>query len=301
MNLLRSGLNAYLKLTERRFLETVQEPAKIRASLERNARLFFHPPRGARKKALTLGGRPALEVSCGPLDGTILLYFHGGAYVFGSPQTHWAMLARLCSYGGFSAVLPDYRKAPETPHPGALEDAVSSYLALMSSGARPERVVLGGDSAGGGLALALLAELIARGHPLPGGCFAFSPLTDLTFSGASVRENAQSDVVLPASRVREMAEVFLAGQEPRDPRASPLFAKFDDAPAVWITAGDTEILRDDSRRMVEHLRDAGVSVSYAEVRDWPHVWPIFQSVLPQARTTLRDLAAWIKQQVPPQS
>jgi acetyl esterase/lipase len=159
--------------------------------------------------------------------------------------------------------------------------------------------VLGGDSAGGGLALALLAELIRHGAPLPAACFALSPLADMTFSGASITENAAGDVILPASRIEELTALFLGDQDPADPRVSPLFARFDGAPPVWLTAGSTEILRDDSRRLADHLRDAGVDVSYTETHDLPHVWPIFQTFLPEARASLRDLGAWISQQVPP--
>lgn len=298
MSLLRRVLNGYLRRTERPLLERQTDPARLRASFERKARLLFRPPFGARRKPVTLADRPALEVSCGPHDDCALLYFHGGAYVFGSPSSHWAMIARLCKYAQIRAFLPDYRKAPESLHPAALEDARAAYLELPAQGVDPHRTLFGGDSAGGGLALALLADLIARGHPLPAGCFAFSPLTDLSFSGASVVANADRDVVLPVSRVADMAEMFMGTQDRRDPQASPLFAQFEGAPPVWIVASDTEILRDDSRRMVAHLRAAGVAVAYTEEHDLPHVWPILQTLFPPARSTLRDLAGWIRAQVP---
>ena len=298
MSLLRPVLNLWLKWTERPMLARAQDPQRVRASFERKARLFFHPPWGAKRQARQIAGRSALEVTCGPSEAGTLLYFHGGAYVFGSPRTHWAMLARLCQSAPVRAILPDYRKAPEHLHPAAIEDAHAAYKALLAEGHAPNRVILGGDSAGGGLALALLGQLCAEGGPLPAGCFAFSPLTDLTHSGASVQQNAARDVILPASRVRDMSEMFLGPQDPTDPRASPLFAAFKGAPPVWITVSDTEILRDDSRRIVEHLRAAGAEVSFTETHDLPHVWPIFQPILPEAQQTLRALGTWITQRLP---
>ncbi len=299
MSLLRPVLNRYLRLTERSFLERAQDPVEIRASFERKARVFFRPPFGAARRKTLLAERAALAVTCGAQEGRCILYFHGGGYVFGSPRTHWAMLARLCKTARARAVLPDYRKAPEHPHPAAIEDALACYSALLDSGTPPGRIVLGGDSAGGGLALALLAELNRDNRPLPAGCFAFSPLTDMTYSGASITENAARDVVLPASRIDDMTEMFLGDQDRTDPRVSPLFARFDEAPPVWLTAGDSEILRDDSRRMAVHLREAGVDVTYVETHDLPHVWPIFQTFLPEARASLQDLGLWISQKVPP--
>jgi acetyl esterase/lipase len=155
-------------------------------------------------------------------------------------------------------------------------------------------VILGGDSAGGGLALALLGEVLRQGLPVPRGCFALSPLTDLTFSGQSLRSNAASDVMLPAGRAAEMAQIYLQGATADDPRASPLFADFTGAPPVWLCAGDTEILLDDTRRMAARLRAQGATVTEIIEHDLPHVWPYFHTLLPEARETLHALAAWIR-------
>ena len=187
-------------------------------------------------------------------------------------------------------ILPAYRLAPEAAFPAAIEDAMTAYRAVTG---RPGCVVLGGDSAGGGLALAVLAEILREGLPKPLGVFALSPLTDLRFSGESARTNAKRDVLLPVERASEMADMYLQGADPSDPRASPLLANFDGAPPVWLTVGDTEILLDDTRRLADRLREAGVDVCVRVEHDLPHVWPIFYSVLPEARSTLRDIAGWI--------
>lgn len=284
-------LNRWLRLTERPALERAQDPEKLRRSFERKARLFFHPPRGTRYETLHLDGAKMVQVtprSANPA-APVTLYFHGGAYVFGSPKTHAAMLARLCAMTGGTALLPWYRLAPEHPFPAALDDALAAYSAVAARHGPP---IIGGDSAGGGLALALLGRILQEGLPRPLGCFAFSPLTDQTFSGESIQTQAKRDVVLPASRVDEMAQMYLQGADRADPGASPLFGAFHSAPPVWLTAGDTEILLDDTRRMAAHLRAQGISVTERIVSDHPHVWPMFHNILPEACSTLRDLARW---------
>ncbi|WP_368073628.1 alpha/beta hydrolase [Tateyamaria omphalii] len=291
---MRPILNQYLRLTEKPHMRRARHPEDLRRSFEAKARLFFHAPWSMRLEWGTLAGgdalwtRPRREAS-----NVTILYFHGGGYVFGSPRTHGAMLASLAHRAAAQAVLPCYPLAPEHPFPAAVDHARAVYDACLATGGP---VIIGGDSAGGGLALSLLVSLLTDAAPLPAGVFAFSPLTDLTFSGTSIRDNAQSEVILPAERVDEMADMYLAGADPTDPRASPLFGDFTGAPPVWITAGDTEILRDDSRRIVLRMEEQGVSVTYVEERDLPHVWPIFHNTLPEARQTLMALAAWIEAQ-----
>jgi len=200
------------------------------------------------------------------------------------------MLAKLSALTGLRACVPDYRLAPEHPFPAQIEDAMAAYRALRAE----HEVIIGGDSAGGALAFALLHGILAQGIAPPKGVFAFSPLTDMTFSGASVTENAARDVVLTPGRIGEMREMFLAGQDPADPRASPLRGRFEGAPPVWMTVGDTEILRDDAVRMQARLQAQGVTSSLHVANDHPHVWPLFHNILPEAKATLRDLAAWIR-------
>ncbi len=300
MSIMRPLLNLYLRLTERPHLARVSNPDKLRRSFERKARMFFHAPRGTRKRETILGGRPALEIqpkNTPTPDAPLVFYLHGGGYIFGSPRGYAATVARLCKEAGARGVALDYRKAPENPHPAAIEDALAAYLALLEQGENPARIIVGGDSAGGGLTLALIAQLCAQGHPLPAGAFAFSPLTDLTYSGASITQNAASDVVLPATRVLDMTQIFVGDGAREDPRASPLYADFSGAPPIWLTASDSEILLDDTVRMSERLKTAGVDTTVTIRHGLPHVWPIFFNVLPEGRETLRDVAAWIKQRV----
>lgn len=294
MSLQARALNLALRLVEKPHLARAEDPRALREGFERKARFWFRPPRGSRFVRDGIGGRAALWAlgpGVGHESGPVILYFHGGGYVFGSPETHRAMLARVSALTGLPACLPDYRLAPEHPFPAAVEDGLCALAALAG---HPGGVVLGGDSAGGGLALAVLAQALAGKGQLPRAVFAFSPLTDLTFSGESIRRNARAEVMLPATRAHDLAALYLQGADPRDPRASPLFAELTGAPPVWLAAGDREILLDDTRRMAARLRAQGVSVREHIARDLPHVWPFFHNILPEARTTLHDLAGWIR-------
>jgi acetyl esterase/lipase len=298
VSLARRLLNPWLRVTEKRRLAREADPAALRRSFEIRARLFFPAPRGTCLARGRLSDLPVQWVTARGVarrTGPLLLHFHGGGYVFGSSDTHRGMLGRLSAVTGLPACLPDYRLAPEHPFPAALEDALAVWRAL---GARPGGVVLGGDSAGGGLALALMGEILRLGLPPPLGLFALSPLTDLTLSGESLRGNARADAMLPASRAAEGVALYLGGAAPDDPRASPLFADFRGAPPAWLAVSDTEILLDDTRRMAVRLGHDGVDVTEVVTRDLPHVWPFFQPVLPEANATLRQLGGWISRLSP---
>ncbi|MGB3244764.1 MAG: alpha/beta hydrolase [Sulfitobacter sp.] len=273
-------------------------PVPLRRALETQARLFFHAPRGTRRCWITLGQVKALEVVPRNLgaQGKVLFYIHGGGFTFGSPRTHSAMVAQLAYRLGVRAVLPQYRLAPEAPYPAAPDDVYAAWRGLIETGVNPSNIVVGGDSAGGALAFGLVAHLIKRGEATPGAVFGFSPLTDLTHSGDSFRQNAEADVMLPAEWAKDLAEMFLQGQAGDDPRISPLQGDFRGGPPAWVTVGDTEILRDDGRRMVAHYTAQGGNATLVERHDLPHVWPIFHNILPEARETLDQLATWIRQQ-----
>jgi acetyl esterase/lipase len=203
------------------------------------------------------------------------------------------MLARLALATGARAVLPAYVRVPEAHFPAVALEVRAALDSLIYSGVEAQNIVVGGDSAGGNLVFDLLAQLCREGVALPAGVFGLSPLLDMTFSGKSFRENAACDVLLPTKRAAEMARLYLDGNSPSDPRASPLFADFSEAPPIWLTVSDTEILRDDSRRLAFRLRAAGVPVTLQEAHDLPHVWPLFHNHLPEARQTLGALAEWI--------
>lgn len=296
MSMMLRLINPWLRFFEKRRIRK-GTPAGLRRVLELQARLFFRAPRGTVRKWISLGGVPCLELYSQDVQPRkVLLYIHGGGFVFGSPNTHAAMVAHLGQRIRARAIMPKYRLAPEHSFPAAPQDVRAAWDALISQGVEPAEIVLGGDSAGGALAFGLIAALQAEGAAQPAAVFGFSPLTDLTFSGQSFKENADSDVLLPADRAAEMAEMFMHGHLATHPSVSPLFGDFKGGPPAWITVGDTEILLDDSRRLAERLRADGVAVEITVRHDLPHVWPVLHNILPEARQTLDTLAEWITRQ-----
>lgn len=277
-----------------------QGPAQLRRRLEMHAWWFFRIPRGTRTQWQALGdGQHRVDtfdvVPRNLSSDKVVLYLHGGGFVFGSPKVYAALAGQLAQRLGARVVLPRYRLAPEHIFPAASDDVRAAWDGLLRSGIAPDRIVIGGDSAGGALTLSLLDRLAQEQGPMPAAAFCFSPLTDLTFSGESFRKNAKVEAVLPAERAHSMAEMYLQNGNPKDPQVSPIFGHFNGIAPVWITVGDTEILYDDARRMVQVLSESGVDVTFVEQQDLPHVWPLFHDILPEARQTLNDLADWIRQ------
>ena len=264
-----------------------------RRSFVVTSRIFFRAP--GFTTVLPDHAMPGHWIWSGPVQPRrVMLYLHGGGYILGSASTHKALVAQLSQLTGLRAFVPDYRLAPEHPFPAAFDDALAAWCRLTALGYRPRDIVLGGDSAGGGLALALLAELCQMGTP-PGAVFGFSPWTDLTLTGASLVENAATDAFFPAERVAELRDMVTAGTDAGDARLSPLFASFPGCPPVLLQYSASEILRDDSVRMAERLRSFGAHVSEQGEADAPHVWHLFDRLLPEARASLQKVAEFTAQ------
>ena len=225
----------------------------------------------------------ALWASCGRADRRkVLLYFHGGAYLAGSPRSHRHLAAALSRESGVRVLLPDYRLAPEHRFPAALDDAFDAYAHLLNAGYQPDEIALGGDSAGGGLALALTLKLEEESLPRPACVVAFSPWTDLTGTSVSLRRNAKRDAMLLAHRLSEASEHLLGSHDRADPLVSPVFGNWSDPPPTLILASKHEILHDDAINVAERLRAAGGNVRLEIWNRVPHAWPLFQGRLLQA-------------------
>lgn len=285
------ALDLWLRATTKRRLGRSVSVPESRDRMEREAALLPMPA-GAVWKETPIADLPAWRLDAPPGAGT-LLWFHGGAYCLGSPATHAPMVAVLALAAGTGAVLPAYRLAPEAPFPAAIDDATAAWRTLRDEGWPAERIVIGGDSAGGGLVFALLHTILAAGENPPAGVVAFSPWADLRLEAASLRRLAWRDALLPARRIGEVRDLYLAGADPRDPRASPVLGRFEGGPPVLIHASTAEILLDDARTMAERLRTDGVPVELDLWRHVPHVWHGFTGVLPEADAALIKAARFV--------
>jgi acetyl esterase/lipase len=262
---------------------SVLPPAKhLQAMRQADAAAPLAPLPGFRATMIRHAGRPALEVAMEGADTKItVLYFHGGGYIFMSPRAFARVLAGIAKAGGCRCLAPDYRKAPEKPFPAALEDAIAAYRALLAEGVQPASIVLAGDSAGGGLALAATLELLKNGLPAPAAVTVISPWTDLTISGASAFD-ADDPVVGPAA-LDMMARTYLHGANPRDARASPLYAdNLAALPPTLIVVGTREALLDDSRRFLGKARAAGAPIRLSEYDGVAHMWTFYDPTMPEA-------------------
>lgn len=296
MSLRLLAVDLLLRFREKRYLARETDFVRGRARMEREAAIFSLPP-GARPREAPLGRVPALRID-GPAGGPVLLWLHGGAYCIGSPRTHAAMAATLAARIGARAILPDYRLAPEHPFPAGLDDAAAAWAALLAEGVPPGRIALGGDSAGGGLAFALLHRLLAEGAPRPAAILAFSPWADLTQTARSLRTLARRDALIPVARFAEIRDLYLAGSDPRDPRASPVFGRFVGGPPAFVQSSRAEVLRDDARALVARLRADGVAVEHDEWARTPHVWQMYHGFLPEADRALAAAARFLAAALP---
>jgi len=276
-------------------------------TLQQTRRSFHHlewlvprPPRNVRTTAVDAGGvRADLIVTPESLPDRHLLFLHGGAYRTGSLATYRHFTWRLGKAARARVLAIEYRLAPEHPFPAALDDALAAYRWLLGNGADPHRLIVAGDSAGGGLALSLLLKLRDGGLPLPASVVALSPWTDLALTGASLTENAAADPMLNTDNLPRFAADYLNGADPRDPYASPLYGDPAGLPPTLIHVGSDEILRDDAVRMAEKMRAADCSVELEVWWRMPHVWHLMVPFVPEATAAIETIGAFVERTVPP--
>ncbi|QDZ29605.1 alpha/beta hydrolase fold domain-containing protein [Noviherbaspirillum sp. UKPF54] len=283
--------SALLRRTFKRRLAAAADAAGARRVL---GGVAYRAPKDVTITPHTLGGVPGEWVESRAGGGSVtLLYLHGGGYFACSPRTHRAVTTYFARQG-FRVFVPDYRLAPEFPFPAAIEDAESVYTALLNSGCDPARLVVAGDSAGGGLALALMLRLRDDRMPMPAAAALFSPLTDMENTLPSRMGNSSRCAMFVGERMPLAAEAYLAGADPCSPLASPVRADLRGLPPLLIHVGTDEVLLDDSTELARRAQAAGVAV---DLRVWPavpHVWQLFHWFIPEGRESLAAATAFLK-------
>jgi monoterpene epsilon-lactone hydrolase len=251
-----------------------------------------------RLEPIDINGVPAeWSLAPGSDPSRVLLFFHGGGYCSGSIASHRGMVTEVGRAAGVRTLAVGYRLAPEHPFPAALEDAGAAYGFVRDQGIAASKIVIGGDSAGGGLSLATMLTLRNAGKPLPGCAWLVSPWVDLQMTGASMTKKAEVDPLIQKPYLEELAAAYLAGTDPADPRVSPLHADLTGLPPLLIQVGSAETLLDDAVRIA---RRAGVADVPVSLEIWPHMihaWHLWAAELEDGRRAIASAGAFIHAQL----
>ncbi|HKU21087.1 MAG TPA: alpha/beta hydrolase [Terriglobales bacterium] len=266
----------------------------MRDTVEEFYRANFRLPEDVEMEAI-FDPAPGLWITTPTGRGRSVLYFHGGGYSLGSSKAHAEMASWIARAAQARVFVLDYRRAPEYRFPAALDDALLAYRWMLTSGIDPRHLAVAGDSAGGGLTLALLTLLRDRGEALPSAAVCISPWVDLQMTGASILSKAAVDPLLTRHGLQQFADWYLGGQDPRNPLVSPLYADLQGLPPLLIQVGTSEILLDDALRLEQRARAAGVKVSLSLYEDMPHVWHVFASFLPEGKRAAAEIGAFLMQ------
>jgi len=252
--------------------------------------------RGMRYEKVSAGGVPAEWFRAPEADDArVLLYLHGGGYSIGSIDSHRELVSRICIASGMRGLVVDYRLAPEHRFPAQLEDALAAYRFVLKD-VPASRIVIAGESAGGGLTFSTLLSLRDARQPMPAAAVAISPWVDLEATGESMTTNARYDYVSrPVLRV--YAKRFVRDHELRHPLAAPIHADLRGLPPLLVQAGGAETLLDDARRIATRARAAGVDVTLEVDDDMIHVWHMFAPFEPRGQSAIERIGAFAKTHV----
>ena len=290
MSVRASLISFFLRRTVKKTMSNFVEPISLRARFSSSPKKL---PAEVMSERVESGGVSGSWLWKKNADTSkIVLYLHGGGYVFGGYGSHGEIASEMANIVGGRALLLEYRLAPEHPFPAAFEDALSSYRWLLDKGYKSEDIFLAGDSAGGGLAVSLLLALKKNGLPLPKAVCLFSPWVDLTCAAASIDSNALSDCMLSPGALKRFRKHYLGEADPLDERASPIFGDLSGLPPTYVAVGGEEILLDDSKQLVTKIRSFGGRAELSIWHKMPHVFPIFSSVIPEGRLALKEFASF---------
>ncbi|MGR8919206.1 MAG: alpha/beta hydrolase [Gammaproteobacteria bacterium] len=275
--------------------------AKPDMPLEELRDLFEHwgdltgEPGGVDYLEVDAGGVRAMwAVPEGCSDEHVALCTHGGGYVCGSMYSHRKMYAHLAKAIGSRALIVDYRRAPENPHPAPVEDTLTAYAWLLDQGYEPGHICTTGDSAGGALATAVLLGIREQGLPMPAAAMPMSPWYDPEGTGESVKTNAEKEALVSEAVLKSMASMFLGDASSKDPRANLLQADLTGLPPIYIQVGGDETLLDDSLRFEKLAREAGLEVTVDVYPEMQHCFHFMAGRAPEADDAVQKLAAWVK-------
>ncbi len=274
-------------------LDATRPPESVRLHVERFQKISRLAKNIAHEE-IRLGGRPAVRFTPPNNSATrAILYLHGGAYVFGSPNTHRSMTSRLAQAAGCSLYSLDYRLAPENPAPAALEDALAAFQELSEQyGA--ENIVVAGDSAGAGLSLALGFSLRDSGQPQPRGYLLFCPWGDLEMNGESIKRNRDSEPLLTRENIALCAEYYAADMELANPMLSPVHGNFSGLNPIYVQAAGKDILLDDGRAIAQAAKQAGVVTKIDVFAEMFHAFQAVAELVPEGQKALVLAGAWAK-------
>ena len=268
--------------------------SNFREECERGARSLGALPAGIDVVPTCVNGLAAEWIlPRGVNKDAAIFYTHGGGYVSGSCSDHRSFVARVVSQSGVGAFLFEYRLAPENPFPAALEDSVGAYRWLLEQGISPSKIVIAGESAGGGLCLATLLALRDRGIPLPSAAVAVSPWTDLKCTGESYRTKNQVSVA-PEGSWTLFSKYYVGENDPCLPLISPLYGDLHGLPPMLINAGDADELIDDSVRFAEKAKAAGVDVTLQVGEGMIHCYPFLPAFIPESRQAMDGICEYVK-------
>ncbi len=274
-------------------------PQELRAAL---ARAFSDFPSAGQVKCepVSAGGVKAEWITAPDAAADrAVLYFHGGGYVMGSIETHRELAARLSKAAQARCLVLDYSLAPEKAFPAAVNDATAAYRWLLAQGIKPGRIAVAGDSAGGGLTVATLVALRDLNLPAPAAGVCLSPWVDLEAEGTSMQTRAERDPIVSRDMILTMARMYVGEKgDLREPLAAPINADLSDLPPLMIQVGDAETLLEDSTRLTDKAKAAGVDVTLQIWEEMPHVWQLFAPDLPEGQEAIDKIGEFVLQRTP---
>ena len=274
---------------------SIEAVLKFRAACEKGAERFGKLPKGISIKQEVIHTIISeWIIPKNALENKLIFYVHGGGYVSGSCNDHRSLVSKIALNSGITTLLYEYGLAPENPFPTALDDSLNIYNAVLEKGYQPKDIVVMGESAGGGLCLALLLLLRDKSIQLPSAAVAISPWTDLSCSSETyLTKNKVS--LAPLNSWNVFSHYYVAKSDVRDPYISPLFGDLKGLPPLFINAGNSDELFDDAKKFADKAKQAGVDVFFREGKGMVHCYPLMAPFFPEATEAINEIVKFIKQ------